>query len=120
MDLVYRKGTASVMTIPDHNLTGAGRPCALHCGIHFADENPPRLEVPPLSGQQLLVSIVHAAGAFQIGHAQNARALRKTDRAKQEHAEYEPRHTNSYSPSKLRRHRALDISGSEACSRRDR
>src|SRR6266481_5437411 len=97
MDLVYRKGAASVMTIPDHNLTCAGGPCALNRGIHFADENPARLDVPPLSGQQLLVRIVYTAGAFQIGHDQNTGALRKTDRAKQENAEYDPHHNHLYS-----------------------
>jgi hypothetical protein len=87
MDLIYRKRAASVVAIPDDHLGGASRPRALHRGIHFADKDPARFGVPPLSGQQLLVRIVHTAGAFQVGHDQNAGALRKAERVEPENAE---------------------------------
>ena len=52
--------------------------------IHFAGEDLARFDVAALPGQQLLVAVVHAAGALQVGHDQDARALCERQRAKQE------------------------------------
>src|SRR4051812_44011977 len=85
------------MAVPDDHLSGAGCNGALHRGIHFAGENAPRFEVSPLPRQQLFVGIVDTAGAFQIGHDQNASALRKTDGTEPKNAAQDPRHSTSCS-----------------------
>ena len=92
MDLIHREGAASVMPIPDDDFACARGPGPLNSGVHFADEDLPRLHVPPLSRQQLFVGIVYTARALEIGHDQNAGTLRKTDRVEQENAEYDFNH----------------------------
>ena len=72
------------MAVPDDDLFRAREPRAADGGIHLAGEDVARFDVTALAGQQLLFAVVHSAGALQVGHNQDARALRQRQRAKQE------------------------------------
>src|SRR5262245_14553158 len=87
MNVVYRKRTTAVMTIPDDHFTGTRGENTLDRCVQLTNQQSVGFLKTPLSWQQLFVGVVDSADTFHVGDDQNSGSVRGLQAAREQQDE---------------------------------